>query len=102
LKSLIVNDLITFPQPRKSSKSVLDVCGVRFSCPKKTLVFLPNGNNSPDDDSSSYDSTNSWQVPETDAWKEPDTQTSITPVCDMGETCDMSQDYHPITKFYMR
>jgi len=28
-------------------------------------------------------------------------QTSITPVCDMGETCDMSQDYRPITKFYM-
>jgi hypothetical protein len=22
-------------------------------------------------------------------------QTSITPVCDMGETCDMSQDYPP-------
>jgi hypothetical protein len=35
LKSLISNDQITFPQPRKSSKSVLDVCGVRFFCPKK-------------------------------------------------------------------
>jgi hypothetical protein len=58
--------------------------------------------NSPNDDSSSYDSTNSWQVAETlDAWKEPDTQTSITPVCDMGETCDKSQDYRPITKFYI-
>jgi len=37
LRSLISKDLITFPQPRKTSKSVLDNCGVRFSCPKKHI-----------------------------------------------------------------
>jgi hypothetical protein len=35
LKSLISNEQISFPQPSKGSKSVLDVYGVRFSCPKK-------------------------------------------------------------------
>ncbi len=56
-----------------------------------------------DDDSSSYDSTDSMQVPETmDAWKEPESQTSVIPVCDMGETCDMSQEYHPITTLFVR
>jgi hypothetical protein len=36
LKSLISNEQISFPQPKKGSKSVLDVCGVRFSCPKSS------------------------------------------------------------------
>ncbi len=51
-----------------------------------------------------YDSQDSMQVPETvDAWKDqdPESQTSIVPVCDIAETCDMSQDYDPRTKFYM-
>jgi hypothetical protein len=51
-----------------------------------------------------YDSQDSMQVPETvDAWKDQDqeSQTSIVPVCDVAETCDMSQDYDPRTKFYM-
>jgi hypothetical protein len=38
LKSLISKQ-ISLPQSRKSSKSVLDVCGVRFSCPKKQCLF---------------------------------------------------------------
>jgi hypothetical protein len=51
-----------------------------------------------------YDSQDSMQVPETvDAWKDqdPESQTSIVPVCDIEETCDMSQDYDPRMKFFM-
>jgi hypothetical protein len=61
-----------------------------------TDIALPS-----DNDSSGYDSTDSMQVPETvDAWKEPESQTSVIPVCDMGETCDMLQEYCPITTFF--
>jgi len=52
-----------------------------------------------DDDSSSYDSTDSMQVPETmDAWKEPESQTSVIPVCDMRETCDV---YYSSSWYYV-
>jgi hypothetical protein len=51
-----------------------------------------------------YDSQDTMQVPETvDAWKDqdPESQMSIVPVYNIAETCDMSQDYDPRTKFYM-
>jgi hypothetical protein len=90
-------------EEQESTVNVTAECDAEENESEESSDGKDKENNSPDDDSSSYDSTDSWQVPETvDAWKEPDTQTSITPVCDMGETCDMSQDYHPITKFYMR
>jgi len=89
-------------EEQESTVTVTAECDVEDDEGEESSDEKDKENHSPNDDSSGYDTTDSWQVPETvDAWKEPDTQTSITPVCDMGETCDMSQDYRPITKFYM-
>jgi hypothetical protein len=64
------------------------------------LPNLPSDNQSCSE--SSFDSQDPLQVPETvDAWINPELQTSVIPVCDVAETCDMSQDYEPTTMFYM-
>jgi hypothetical protein len=64
------------------------------------LPNLPSDNQSCSE--SSFDSQDPLQVPETvDAWINPESQTSVIPVCDVAETCDMSQDYEPTTMFYM-
>jgi hypothetical protein len=65
----------------------------------KPVQNLPSDHSSYE---SSYDSQDPLQVPEmVDAWIDPESQTSVIPVCDVAETCDMSQDYDPTTTFYM-
>ncbi len=64
------------------------------------LQNLPSADHSCSE--SSYDSQDPLQAPETvDAWIDPESQTSVTPVCDIVETCDMSQTYDPTMTFYM-
>ncbi len=88
-----------FPKHEVSINEIVEESGEDEE-ESEPLQNLPSADHSCSE--SSYDSQDPLQVPEmVDAWIDPESQTSVTPVCDIMETCDMSQTYDPTTTFYM-